>query len=97
MMYGEEQKYWAQNKDEIERLQAEDRERQMEEFGKTPLGTVVNAPSAAVEYVKSLSPFGATVKDEAKEAGKEAKAKGKEVLGEVKEKAGEVKRAVEGK
>ncbi|KAL7410912.1 HAD-like domain-containing protein, partial [Mrakia frigida] len=32
MMYGEEQKYWAQNKDEIERLQAEDRERQMEEF-----------------------------------------------------------------
>ena len=35
MMYGEEQKYWAQNKDEIERLQAEDRERQMEEFGKS--------------------------------------------------------------
>ena len=71
MMYGEEQKYWAQNKDEIERLQAEDRERQMEEFGKSPLGSVVNAPSNAVGWVKGLIPFGAGSAEEVKEEVKE--------------------------
>lgn len=67
-MWGEEQKYWAQNKEEIERLQAEDRERQLEEFGKSPLGAVVNAPSNAVSWAKGLNPFARVeeVKEEVK-------------------------------